>query len=86
MPLFHECSDTLPEILAAHQRKYLQIDTLNMLDKALAIDAYASALRAREGTRLAAAQTLIAAALKVGPDPDLSEMKELVARHPLLNP
>jgi Ca-activated chloride channel family protein len=57
-----------------------------MLDKALAIDAYASALRAREGTRLAAAQTLIAAALKVGPDPDLSEMKELVARHPLLNP
>lgn len=54
-----------------------------LVDKALAIDAFADALRARDAERLGAAKALIEGTLKAGADAQLTEIQGLLARHPM---
>ncbi|MCC6903067.1 MAG: VWA domain-containing protein [Polyangiaceae bacterium] len=54
-----------------------------LVDKALAVDAFADALRARDADRLGAAKALLETTLKAGADPQLAEIQGLLGRHPM---
>ncbi|MBI3199892.1 MAG: VWA domain-containing protein [Myxococcales bacterium] len=54
-----------------------------LVDKALAVDAFADALRARDSDRLGGAKALLETTLKAGADPQLAEVQGLLLRHPM---